>query len=71
MTDFPQDPLVLPSANFETQKFKPVDDVTLRIWPTIASQAFRSYAFVTLKPGLADDLATRFARIFNVKRLVH
>ena len=40
MTHFPQAPLVLPSANFETQTFQPVDDTTLRIRPSIASQAF-------------------------------
>lgn len=129
MSNIPQAPLVLPSANFETQKFKSVDDVTLRIRPSIASQAFSllfvivgiavlglwivstftafegsdsslvlligavfiaagvvtyrqgntqliinrdtGAAFVTLKPELADDLATHFARIFTVKRLMH
>lgn len=40
MTDTPHAPLVLPSASFETQRFTLVDDVTLRVRPSIPSQAF-------------------------------
>ena len=62
MTDTPQPPLVLPSANFETQKFTPVNDATLRIRPSIGSQAF-SLLFVIVGIGL---LGVAIAITFSV-----
>ena len=85
MTHFPHAPLVLPSANFETQTFKPVDDATLRIRPSIASQAF-SLLFVIVGmavlglwivstftdfEGSDSFLVLLIGAVFNVRRLAH
>lgn len=51
MTDHSSSPMVLPAANFETQTFRAVDDLTLRIRPSMASQAF-SLLFVTVGIGV-------------------